>query len=92
MSLSQAPDKTIDAEVDTIIITSPMCGTIEEYIYRLSNVKFTSNPLKVYSIYCKNTIEEKQIQNKTQLAKHLIVNKSEINTTFDENFGVIVVD
>ena len=92
LSFGQAPDKNIDADVDVIIITSPMCDTIDEYIYRLSKVRFTSNQLKVYSIYCKNTIEEKQIQNRNLSAKHLIVNKSEITTNFDENFGVIVVD
>lgn len=90
LSTNAAPDKDLDIDVQVIIITSPKCNNIEDYIYRLDNINFPDNKLKVYTIYCKNTIEEKQAFSRQSTKTHSIVNNCENSITFDENLGVVI--
>lgn len=92
LSTSNAPDKDLCIDVDIIIITSPQCKSIQSYMYRLSDVCIPSGNIKLYSIYCINTMEEKLLENKEIGKNHKIVSKSE-NYNFDEkNPDFIVVD
>ena len=78
--------------VDIIIITSPLCEEIETYLYRLINVYYPSNKIKLYSIYIKDSIEETKLQTKTYSETHFVISKSEkndINVNFSD---FIVVD
>lgn len=88
LSANNAPDKTLNIDVDIVIITSPMCETITSYMYRLSNINFRQGSIKLYTIYCKNTMEQKLLENKATFKNHVIKNDST-----DDNFSdFIVVD
>lgn len=92
ISTNAAPDKSLAINVDLIIITSPLCEEIENYIYRLPKLGFNSFPINVFTLYCKNTIEEKKINKKQQSNTHKIINKCENNISIEENSNIIIVD
>lgn len=88
ISTNNSPDKDLCIDVDIIIISSPLCEDINSYLYRLSNINFRSNKIELYSIYCKNTIEQKQLENKTFANNHNVKFSND-----DNNFSdFIVVD
>lgn len=88
ISTNNAPDKDLCIDVDIIIITSPLCEDINSYLYRLSNINFRYNKIELYSIYCKNTIEQKQLENKVLSNNHNVKFSDD-----DNNFSdFIVVD
>ena len=89
ISTNSSPDKDLEISVTSVIITSPSCLTLEEYLYRLPNLFITSPILKLYTIYCNNTIEEKKVL--SQISKnHTIIEKNEKKVIFDESCGVII--
>lgn len=88
LSTNNAPDKDLDIDVDIIIITSPMCEDITSYMYRLSNIQFRSLKVELFSIYCRNTSEEKQLENKARSINHNVKNSSE----YENNYDFVVVD
>lgn len=92
LSANNAIDKSLTINVDIIIITSPLCEDIYNFIYRLSNLRFTKNKIKLYSIFVKNSLEEKQLENKPIKEQHMIVNKCKNNVVFENNSDFIVVD
>ncbi len=92
LSLSNAPEKSLSVDVDIVIITSPLCEDIESYLYRLSNVKFNSEKIKLFSIFCKNTIEQQKLFNRTIKQSHIIVNKSEFTDNVENKFDFLIVD
>lgn len=92
LSLSNAPDKSLCVEVDVVIITSPLCEDIESYLYRLSNVHIRSGKIKLFSIFCRNTIEQQRLFNKPMTETHKIVNKSEFNADDGNKFDFIIAD
>ena len=49
LSLANSPDKSLCVYVDVVIITSPLCEDIEAYLYRLSNVSFNPEKIKLFS-------------------------------------------
>lgn len=87
LSANSSPDKELNIYIELVIITSPMCESIKNYIYRLSKCNF-GNKIKLYTLYCKNTQEEKLIQNKELLLNHNVKN-SDLN---ENNYDFIVVD
>lgn len=92
LSTTSAPDKTLSINVDIIIITSPQCESIKNYMYRLSNVYYNNNELKLYNIYIKNSLEETKLQNKELAKTHQIVNKCENNVISENNSDFVIVD
>ena len=92
LSLSNSPDKSLSVNVDVVIITSPMCEDIKSYLYRLSNVAFNYNTIKLFSIFCRNTIEQQKLFNKPTQDTHLIVNKDEIMAGGENNSDFLIVD
>ena len=92
LSLSNAPDKSLNVDVDIIIITSPLCEDIESYLYRLSKVRPINGKLKLFSIFCKNTIEQQRLFNKSVKQSHIIVNKSEFTDNAEKNTDFLIVD
>lgn len=92
LSTNASPDKDLAITVDIVIITSPLCEDIKSYIYRLSNVSFTDNKIKLYSLFCKNTIEEKELRNKENGENHVILNKCEYEAMTENNFSFVVGD
>lgn len=90
LSTSNAPNKELSIAVDMIIITSPLCEDIKSYLYRLSNLVINNSKVKLFSIYCKDTMEYKHICNKTLANNHIIVNKSE-NIDFSTNNSDFII-
>lgn len=91
LSCNAAPDKALDIDVDVIIITSPLCDTVETYLYRLSKVKFAKR-LTLYTLYYKGTLEERKLAERTVPPNHIIQNKDELNVKVDNNFDYCIVD
>lgn len=75
LSTNNAPDKDLAIDVDVIIITSPQCEELKSYLYRLSHLFFPNNIIHLYTLYCKNSQEEKLIEAKTLDSNHKIVKK-----------------
>lgn len=90
LSTANAPDKKLNINVDIIIITSPMCEDIESYLYRLSRINYTEHTIKLYTIFCRDTSEEKQLSRKNGSKNHVIVNKNEISDISDKNFDFTI--
>ena len=61
-------------------------------MYRMSNLSFRSGNIALYSLYCKNSIEERLLENKEQANNHTIVNNCEKCVVSEENSDFIVVD
>lgn len=92
LSLSNAPDKSLNVSFDTIIITSPLSEDIKSYLYRLSNIKNKDTNIKLFSIFCKNTIEQQRLVNKPISENHIIVNKTEIMASTENKVDFSFVD
>ena len=92
LSTTAAPDKNLNIAIDIIIITSPQCEDIKSYMYRLSNVGYNNNKIKLYNIYIKNTLEQSKLENKPKAHIHTIVNNCENSVVSENNSDFIVVD
>lgn len=88
LSTNNSPDKDLNIDVDIIIITSPMCEDIKSYMYRLSKVCFRMNKIILYTLYIKNTMEQKSIEIKDRATNHNVKN----NSTDEINFDFVVAD
>jgi hypothetical protein len=91
LSTNNAPDKSLAVDVDILIITSPMCEDVRNIQYRLSNTKF-SYPLTLYSLYVKNTLEQKRLQNKVLTENHTIVKDCENDVLSENNCDIVIVE
>lgn len=91
LSTSNAPDKSLYALFDVVIITSTLCEPIETFLYRLSNVYF-NNKIILYTIYVKNSIEETRLNNKPLSETHTIVNNCENEIKTDNYSDFVIVD
>lgn len=90
LSTSNSPDKELDIDVDIVIITSPLCEDIRSYLYRMSNLN-VSNPLKLYTLYIKGTMEEKRIEER-EYDRYRTVSTKEIDVDIENNDDCVVVD
>ena len=91
ISCGASPDKSLDIDIDLIIITSPLCDTIESYFYRLSKVHF-SNEVLLYTLFYKGTLEEKKLEDRTIPVNHTIINDFDRNVKVDNNNDYCIVD
>lgn len=87
LSTNNSPDKDLAIDVDIVIITSPMCEDIKSYMYRLSKIYFRSKHIDLYSLYCRNTSEQKMIEKKSLSDNHNVK-----NSFVDENNSDFIVD
>ena len=92
LSTNNTPDKDLCIPIDIIIITSPKCEDIESYIYRLSNVNYPSKVITLYSLYIRNTIEDKAIQTKNLSPTHILLKSEQKSEKSDENFNFVIAD
>ncbi len=92
LSTSNSPDKTLCIDVDIVIITSSQCEELKSYIYRLDGLRFRDNKIHLYNIYCKNTMEEKLLDNQTISTNHKVLNDEEKVVIEQDNSDFIVVD
>lgn len=91
LSTNNSPDKALCIKVDIIIITSSQCENVENYLYRLSKVS-VSSPLKVYTLFVKNSLEEKKLEERLETETHKIVKKFENQIISENNSDFIIVD
>lgn len=92
LSTSNSPDKSISIDTNIIIITSPQCESIANYMYRLTQVNYINNKLKLFSIYVKNSVEQSKIENKEKALVHTIVKNCEKSVNFDINSDFLIAD
>lgn len=89
LSTNSSPDKDLSIDIDILIITSPMCLEIKDYLYRLDKLNIRNGKLIVYSIYCKNTVEEQRLKVKSQSSNHT---KQNIANDDENNFDFVIDD
>ena len=82
---------TIATIFDLVIITSPLCDTVESYFYRLSKVHF-SNEVLLYTLFYKGTLEEKKLEDRAIPVNHTIINDFDRNVKVDNNNAYCIVD
>lgn len=92
LSTSNTPDKSLNINVDVIIITSPLCEDIKSYLYRLTKVNYRGDTIKLYTLFCKSTMEHKQLLEKEMSSNHIIVNKDENIDISENNFDFVIAD
>lgn len=92
LSTNNSPDKDLCVDVDIIIITSTQCESIKSYMYRLSNVEYNNSCIKLFTIYCKNTMEQRLLNNRELANNHKIVNNCENDVILENNSDFIIVD
>lgn len=91
LSTNAAPDKNLAVNIDVVVITSPLCDTIETYLYRLSKVEFAKE-VQLYTLYYKGSLEEKKLDERIVPPTHTILNKTEIEVKSDNNYDYCIVD
>ncbi len=91
LSTNAAPDKDLAVNIDVVVITSPLCDTIETYLYRLSKVEFAKE-VQLYTLYYKGSLEEKKLDERIIPSTHTILNKTEIEVKSDNNYDYCIVD
>ena len=91
LSTSNSPDVTLDLDFTMVVITSPLCNEIENYKYRLNKVNW-GDKIMLYTIYCKNTMEERHIISREPANNHVVINNIENNIAYNENFDFITED
>lgn len=91
MSANNAPDKDLNITIDIVIITSPLCDTIEEYMYRFDKMYISSETLKLYTLYVKNSLEEQRLRNRDIGESHTIINEKN-DYVIENNSNFILVD
>lgn len=91
LSTNAAPDKNLAVNIDVVVITSPLCDTIETYLYRLSKVEFAKE-VQLYTLYYKGSLEEKKLDERNVPPSHTILNKAEIEVKSDNNYDYCIVD
>lgn len=92
LSTNNAPDKDIDINIDIIIITSSVCMSVKEYVYRLKNAKFNAKGLELYTLFVNGSLEEQKLKLEPISANHTILKKYEKEKEIEENYGSIVVN
>lgn len=92
LSTNNSPDKSLNIDVDIIIITSPICEDIKSYLYRLTKVNYIGETIKLYTIFCKSTLEHKRLLEREPSMNHQIVNKDENIDISENNFDFVIAD
>lgn len=92
LSTNNAPNKDLCVDVDIIIITSSQCESIKSYMYRLSNITYKEGCIKLFTLYCKDTMEQRLMDNRELANNHRIVNNCENDAILENNSDFVIVD
>lgn len=89
LSIKNSSAASLETSVDEWIITSSLCDTINELIYRYNNVTCNQSKLKVHKLYMAGTIEEASLKKEKLSANHEVIEniKCDIRT---QNFDDII--
>lgn len=92
LSTNNSPDKSLNIHVDIIIITSPQCKSIADYMYQLTQLHYINNKLKLFTIYVKNSVEQSKMENKEKALVHTTVKNCENNVKIGDNCDFVIAD
>ena len=92
LSTSNLPSPKLAGVFDIIIITSPTCEDFETYLYRLNDVRFSGEKVRLYSIYVKNSLESVKLLNKKRNANHTLIYDDNFNVNSENNLAFVIVD
>ena len=92
LSLTNSPDKDIELQVDGIILSSPLCLTPNQYLYRLGKVHFNEQTMRFYTFYIKDSIEQKAIEGRNVNEHYKLITDYENNIITDDLSDVYFVD
>lgn len=89
LSIKNNSTDSLETSVDEWILTSPLCDTIDELIYRYNNVNCSQSKLKVHKLYIAGTIEEASLKKEKLSANHEVIQN--VNSDISaQNFDDIV--
>lgn len=92
ISTNNSPDKSLCIEVDVVIITSSVCEPIESFMYRLNNIFFRKNKIRLYTLFIRQSLEETKLSKRSISPTHTILNNNTNIEIIENNFDYIVVD
>jgi hypothetical protein len=84
LSANNAIDKSLEGEIDILILTSTLCSSVRDIKYRLPNLVFSSIPNEVYKVYCANTIEQNKLEKEVRNKEDEIVKNCENNISIGD--------
>lgn len=89
LSIKNSSTDSLETSVDEWIITSPLCDTIDELIYRYNNVNCSQSKLKVHKLYIAGTIEEASLKKEKVSVNHEVIQN--VNSDISaQNFDDII--
>lgn len=89
LSIKNSSNTELETSVDEWIITSPLCDTIDELIYRYNGINCNQSKLKVHKLYISGTIEEAALKKEKLSPNHQIIENVNSNICV-QNFNDIV--
>lgn len=89
LSIKNSSNTKLETSVDEWILTSPLCDTIDELIYRYNNVNCSQSKLKVHKLYIAGTIEEANLKKEKASANHEVIHNVNSNISA-QNFDNII--
>ena len=88
LSIKNSSDIELKTAIDIVIFTSSLCSTSNEFIARFSNIEFNTNPLNVYVLYCIDTKEAQELNNRI-MPRNIKLVEEEKNIQIDEKNGAV---
>ena len=55
-------------------------------------MRYPNGKLLLFSLFCKNSLEEREMRNKLEMSETIIVNNNELNNVVENNYDFIIVD
>lgn len=89
LSIKNSSSDELECMSDVLIFTSSLYADWNEFRYRFNKVKFVLNPLLLYKVYFKDTMEENALL-KVKESANYVIHKPKSNLNYDENIGGIV--
>lgn len=89
LSIKNSSNTELEISVDEWIITSPLCDTIDELIYRYNSINCNQSKLKVHKLYISGTIEEAALKKEKLSPNHQII-ESVNSDICAQNFNDII--
>lgn len=89
LSIKNNSTDSLETSVDEWILTSPLCDTIDELIYRYNNVNCSQSKLKVHKLYIAGTIEEASLKKEKLSANHEVIQNGNSDISA-QNFNDII--
>lgn len=73
LSIKATSDNDLNIKCDIVILTSPLIGNIFNVKRRFNKTIITSNPVELYTIYCKNTTEQIKLSKLEESYNYFII-------------------